>query len=295
MINIKSVFATMLTLQRRVLVRVAYTMESLGCVWAHASLPTLGLGWDMCVYDPANDLHISRSIVKSGQWETDLVETVVRALQRGGDKSLLVDIGGNIGYYALAAATSGHEVEVFEPVPANAARLQMSLSHSVALQRLVTLHTVALGQEGDVGEVVMAVSRDSNQGGLAHVSTQKRSGSTMLPRIPLDHVLRPVTDRPVYLKIDIEGGECDATRGMRRFVNSSSHILGVTMEFAQSRQTCCAEWKMTGGFFDTLHRKHGLCPQGVPSYNTVCESNAWDLVWAPCRRIMFRTRAAIVQ
>eukprot|EP00320_Phaeocystis_rex_P016368 CAMPEP_0119074502 /NCGR_PEP_ID=MMETSP1178-20130426/72154_1 /TAXON_ID=33656 /ORGANISM="unid sp, Strain CCMP2000" /LENGTH=40 /DNA_ID= /DNA_START= /DNA_END= /DNA_ORIENTATION= len=38
--------------------------------------------------------------------------------------------------------------------------------------------------------------------------------------VPIDTVLPP-QDRPTFLKLDIEGGECAAMRGMRRVLNRS--------------------------------------------------------------------------
>jgi hypothetical protein len=57
--------------------------------------------------------------------------------QAGGD-TVVVDIGGNIGVYTLAAASQGHRVHVFEPVPLHVLMIQQSLRMN-ALDDLVTL------------------------------------------------------------------------------------------------------------------------------------------------------------
>lgn len=204
-----------------------------------------------------------------------MVKHMIGAL-REHPNSTLLDIGGNIGYYTLAAAAAGFSVNVFEPVPTNAAMIQQSIERNHFTT--IRLHTSAL--DAQTGELGMGTN-SNNQGGVKHRSGVVTSG-TMLPAFRLDDVLA-FEERPVYIKIDIEGGECNALRGMQRFISKTATIIGVNMEFAQSRTKCCAEWTSPGGFFDTLHNKHRLCP-GIHKYKTICSINTWDLVWSKCPR-----------
>lgn len=229
----------------------------------------------MCLYNPKDDKIVSGNIYTKGIWEGSMVKHMIGAL-REHPNSTLLDIGGNIGYYTLAAAAAGFSVNVFEPVPTNAAMIQQSIERNHFTT--IRLHTSAL--DAQTGELGMGTN-SNNQGGVKHRSGVVTSG-TMLPAFRLDDVLA-FEERPVYIKIDIEGGECNALRGMQRFISKTATIIGVNMEFAQSRTKCCAEWTSPGGFFDTLHNKHRLCP-GIHKYKTICSINTWDLVWSKCPR-----------
>lgn len=243
----------------------------LGCVWKVASV--WALHWHMCLYAPAEDRFVSGSIHATGGWETDMVTAMLRALRRHPNSTLL-DIGGNVGYYTLAAAAAGFDVDVFEPVPANAAMIQQSVARNGFTN--VRLHTGALGDRH--GEVGMGLSADANQGGVRHGAAVR--SQTMLPSLPMDSVRAPET-RPLYIKIDIEGSECEALQGMTRFWTETRQIVGLNMEFAQARARCCAAWMAPGGFFQVLHRRHNLCPVGR-TFSTLCTDAAWDLMWDAC-------------
>ena len=246
------------------------------CVWAIARL--LDLRWEMCTYRPEKDVHISASIQRSGAWEPAMVKQMLLAL-RAHPNSTLIDIGGNIGYYALAAAVDGHAVHTFEPVPLNAAMMQRSIARNRL--RGITLHTMALSDR--VQEVPMGTD-DTNQGGVSHDLRRNKGAAhsmTMLPAVPLDMLLKAPAS-PLYIKIDIEGAECVAFRGMADFLRTAPSIVGMNMEFGQAKH-CCAEWIQDGAIFDVLHKKHGLCPDSG-TYKNVCDSKAWDLLWTPCKQ-----------
>lgn len=247
----------------------------LQCVWKLATI--LNLQWEMCLYAREDDRFVSGSIHTKGQWEGSMVTHMI-TMMRAHPNSTLLDIGGNIGYYALAAAAAKFDVHVFEPVPTNAAMIQQSIAKNRF--ETIRLHTTALGHR--VEEFGMSSSRTHNQGGVRHNARVK--SRTLLPALELDRVLSPET-RPVYIKMDIEGGECNAVRGMKAYLAGSAQIIGVNMEFGQCRAACCDEWVRPGGFFHVLHERHRLCPRGV-AYETICNSSAWDLVWNPCPKNM---------
>lgn len=248
-------------------------MINLQCFWKIAAV--LNFKWEMCLYSKKEDKYVSGGIHDTGAWEKDMVVFMLKTMQEYPNSTLL-DIGGNIGYYTLAAASAGFHVNVFEPVPANAAMIQQSISKNRFEN--IKLHTTALGS--NVKEIGMGLSK-SNQGGVRHDSRTK--SFTILPSMVLDELLAP-EGRPVYIKIDIEGGECDAIKGMKKYISSSENIIGVNMEFGQSRTNCCSQWVQPEGFFDVLYRKHKLCPMNIQYDQNICLSKAWDLVWRKCEK-----------
>tara|TARA_B100000482_G_scaffold192459_1_gene180865 strand:+ start:7203 stop:7955 length:753 start_codon:yes stop_codon:yes gene_type:complete len=243
----------------------------LQCFWKVATV--LNFSWDMCLYSKEEDRYVSGSIHGSGSWEKDMVIQMLQTMKKYTNSTLL-DIGGNVGYYTLAAAAAGFSVNVFEPVPANAAMIQQSIYKNKFEN--IMLHTSALGAK--LEEIGMGITKSNNQGGVHHSKHIK--STTMIPSIPMDYILKSET-KPLYIKIDIEGEECNALNGMKQFLSSSRKIIGVNMEFGQSRTKCCSQWMQPEGFFHLLHSKHNLCPL-KHKYDNICSVNVWDLVWETC-------------
>lgn len=151
---------------------------------------------------------------------------VIRRCVRPGDR--FVDVGANVGYFTLLAATlvgpAGRVVAV-EPEEHNF-RL---LSRTVALNRLanVTAVNVALG-EAD-GEVVIRKSA-TNFGDHRVGGGDGRVGQPVR-LAPLDAVLRANGVAAIdFLKMDVQGYECHVVRGMQG-VLAGDRRLAVLCEF----------------------------------------------------------------
>jgi len=114
--------------------------------------------------------------------------------------------------------------------------------------------------------------------------------------------------------MDIEGGECEAFRGMRGILNASAPLtfIGALIEFDKSR-ACCQELidESTQGAFWTLANRHGLCvylaPAQKPAHTRptplarLCEirgaARQLNLRWEPCdnaRRVGMPSPGALV-
>ena len=253
------------------------------CQWSNARI--LDLSWSMCLYSTSQDIHVSGSIARGGAWEGHLVTPMIKAM-RAHPNSTLLDVGGNIGFYTLAAAKAGFDVHVFEPVPRNAEMIRASVKKN-HLQDNVQLHTCALSDAS--GELAMGESVE-NQGGVSHRKVSNAANvNTRIPAFRLDDILL-AEKRPLYLKLDIEGSECAAFRGMMQYLQNAKRIIGTNMEFRGERaitKECCPKWTASGGVFDILHTKHDLCPKGM-AYDNVCASNEWDLLWIPCSQSSVR-------
>lgn len=244
-----------------------------GCNWSWAR--GSNVSWRMCLYPDSRDVYVSRSIRTSGRWEGPLVDAMLAVL-RAHRNATLVDIGAHVGFFTLAAASVGARVHAFEPVPSSADLLVRSLRMNRWFQGRVTLHTVALADAGAPAEVGMAMD-PRNQGGVRHRASLP--SPVRVPTSTLDALVAP-SARPVFLKIDIEGGECDAIRGARRFLEESKRIVGVAIELRRASRGCCEEWIAPGGFFHRLWRVHTLAPQGH-GFTTLCDGDqeAWDVLW----------------
>ena len=76
------------------------------------------------VHDPAQDLHVSRQLAEKGYWELYETQLILARLEPG---QVFIDVGANVGYYAVLAAQqvgSEGQVVAFEPAPENFALLE---------------------------------------------------------------------------------------------------------------------------------------------------------------------------
>jgi protein-L-isoaspartate O-methyltransferase len=111
----------------------------------------------MCLYSAKEDLFVSGNIHTAGNWEEFMVVQMIKVM-RENPNSTLLDIGGNIGFYTLAAA-AGFSVNVFEPVPTNAAMIQQSIEKNSFTN--IRLHTSALNYH--TGEVNMGINKKTKE------------------------------------------------------------------------------------------------------------------------------------
>jgi FkbM family methyltransferase len=184
----------------------------------------------------ATDASIGWEILQNGTYEPHVVAFYRRTLKPG---MVVADIGANIGFHALHAATlvrPGGRVIAFEPDPQSASLLKLSLSLNDGLP--VDVIEAALSDA--VGNVVLSdLGNAANSGarfthpdralleGLVH-GPDPRFGTVRALRWDDEYLATPVG----LVKIDIEGFEPHALRGMEQSIER--HRPLVLSEFAPS-------------------------------------------------------------
>jgi FkbM family methyltransferase len=179
-------------------------------------------------------------------YESETVE-IVRRIAKPGMTAL--DIGAHVGYYTrLLSKLAGDagRVIAFEPHPRTVAKLR----HNVRQLKNVTVERVAVtDKEGD--DALYDVLPDSGGASLRYDPNQdgymkeRLAGRELAPRVmenlpmlsyvvktvPLDSYLcQRNSERVDFIKMDIEGAEASAVRGMERTVGRSGP-LRMIMEF----------------------------------------------------------------
>lgn len=122
------------------------------------------------------------------------------------DGGVFLDIGANIGYYALMAAHFGaSRVLAFEPNPLVSSRLDFNIAAN-GLERQVQAMKIALGAQ--TATMTMRVS-ERDMGGSHIAQEGEVSGVAIAVQVePLESVLREARiERIDALKIDVEGME----------------------------------------------------------------------------------------
>ena len=168
--------------------------------------------------DPEDSLGLSLFGTFEPQ-ETALVQSVVKS----GD--FVVDLGAHIGYYTLLFSKLVGplgRVIAFEPAPDFCAILRRNVSTNGLTN--VTIENAAVGATSHAGVLHLSANALDRY-------TEGRSGSETVPIevVALDNYF-PAGIKIDLLKIDIQGAEAAALRGMERVLAQSPNVR-ILMEF----------------------------------------------------------------
>ncbi len=151
----------------------------------------------------------------TGTWELSTVRLMERLLHPG---DTVVDCGAHVGYFTLLAARAvgpTGRVYAFEPEPANHALLCENLRRN-GYEHVRVYRQAVAGQRGSAE--LISSGLDNGQHTLVRTGRPERHRQTV-ETITLDTVLEANGWPPVALvKLDLEGGEPDALRGMERLL-----------------------------------------------------------------------------
>ncbi len=176
------------------------------------------------MYASPEDWAVGKFIIQHRSHEPHVTEAVRNILKPG---MVAVDIGANIGYFTLLAASivgPAGRVYAFEPNPSNCALIQ--LSAEVNHFEHVELFPFALA---DKPRMVILNSSASTGSTRPLAGIEEFATSTVLRAVSLDATL-PAVQRLDVLKIDIDGGEGLAMRGAANTIRR--HKPAIFTEFS---------------------------------------------------------------
>ena len=162
------------------------------------------------VVDSNSDDPVSAAFRAGGGslYESQLVGLMLELVKPG---DVVLDLGAHVGTFALSAAAGGCEVVAIEASVSNAALLRAS----AAANRFRSLRvvTVAAGDHGGSVEFFA-------HGPWGHVVEADSEGPRVsVPCVRIDDLLAELgIPRVAFVKMDIEGSEIAAIRGMRRLL-----------------------------------------------------------------------------
>jgi FkbM family methyltransferase len=189
--------------------RMAGRARRLGLfAFTEAGICTLATGRRMLLR--LDDL-VQCTMAHAGEWEGPIF-AAVRDRVKPGD--VVLDVGGHVGYSALLFADwvgpSGRVI-VFEPLPAHAERIEANAALN-AFDGRVEIVRAAVSDRDGVVEFQPSSFLNTGMGAIA-----PGKGKLRVPTIALDDWLdERNVDRVGLLKLDIEGAEILALRGLER-------------------------------------------------------------------------------
>lgn len=184
----------------------------------------------------------------------DLLVQRIAAKLRPDD--LYLDIGANIGYFAIyAAKTTGCYTFCFEPSPRELKRLHRNISLNGAGHVVVFPFGLA-AEEKEVGLKLW----DASNPGHNHVVRTGEEGAVVTKVFRLDQAITADLARRVRLvKIDVEGYEMEVLRGMESLMGSFGDAEFVVEIFPEMLRKAGTE----PGEIYTFFERHGYgCQHG---------------------------------
>jgi FkbM family methyltransferase len=169
--------------------------------------------------DPNDSLLLSVNGVYE-ETEARLFEQSIRA----GD--VVLDVGGHIGYYTLLAARAvgpaGH-VFAFEPERGNYALLAANVADNGYADRVTAVNKAVMAQNG---ELRIYVSPDNAGDHHVYAVGDDDRPSYAIEGVALDEFFAARPDRTVnVVKMDVQGAEPSALRGMRGLLDANDDVL----------------------------------------------------------------------
>ena len=168
---------------------------------------------------------IQREIYYSGAYEPAVTKLINTLVQPG---DVCVDIGANVGYHTVIFSSlvgDTGQVHSFEPLP----DLFRSLQSNVDLNSItnVTCNQTAVYQ--DTRQIVIYLPAAGNSGSGAQFNRKHHSGdSVRCQGVDLDNYVNDLKIKDINLiKLDIEGTELMALKGMKNILSQSvpPHVI----------------------------------------------------------------------
>jgi FkbM family methyltransferase len=179
----------------------------------------------MSIHNPKED-EVSRHVQENGCWECSHIQGMLGALDKY-PNSYFIDIGGNIGMWTLSAAAAKKQTFTIEPSPDNFKRICKTVNKNAFHDR-IHLMTIAATTKPETFR--LNVPR-GNKGGTSVTSVSEqddlaKEDVNVIKGFRIDSLNLP-TDRPVVMKVDVEGHELQALLGAMSFLQSANIVYAM--------------------------------------------------------------------
>ena len=187
---------------------------------------------------------VDQFMIDRGHWESNHINLMREAVRKllVPTNGVFLDVGAYWGLYAMRAVQEGaKEVHAFEPDPRNYAQLQAQLFLNDMLDA-VSIHSLA-ASDAEGSTLFRKSVQGQNRAG-AGIPRGKKGGSVEVAKIRLDDMF-DWNGRSIVVKMDVEGHEPFALRGMANLVKRNEVLLQAEV-FDHDREATMAAAKEIG-------------------------------------------------
>lgn len=154
--------------------------------------------------------HLTNAVAHLGCYERATLE---RVMELCATAQCFLDVGGQFGQFTMAASAvlpTGGRVITVEPNPQN----YLELCRNLTLNNRTNVYPI-LAAATDVEGFLRLVPQTVGNTGSTYTRSDIRAGEMIVPALPLAELLRRLAvDRVDVMKMDIEGAELAALRGL---------------------------------------------------------------------------------
>jgi FkbM family methyltransferase len=184
--------------------------------WATRPQSTVVQG-NRIMLNPNDAGSLSYDLIVHGEFEPFETELFVQSAHAGG---VIIDIGANVGYYTVLAA-SASEVEAilaFEPDPTNFALLEQN----VRANGYSTVEAFQVAVADEDKEIALYLSEDNSGDHRSYWIADREIVS--IKAVRLDSFVQTSSAVASVIKMDIQGSEFNAAQGMKDLIDRSHHL-----------------------------------------------------------------------
>ena len=192
------------------------------------------LTYPMCLYVRGQDQIISRFLRTGKGWDVKNVETILEHLGEPRSDMGFIDLGANLGSYALAAAAAGHQVVAVEPMDSTLRKFKKAIDLGSVKDKITT---VQAGISNVTGKLYLLAHRTNKGGSQLKPRSLCKTDATFtcnpdrpIPIILMNHLLEVITFKNAVMKMDIEGHDCRSLPKAEKFLDTIN-IKFIRMEF----------------------------------------------------------------
>lgn len=187
-----------------------------------------------------------------GVWEPNLTAFIARRLH-GQSERTFVDVGANVGYFSLLAATSmptGNVVSI-EAFPS----IYDKLRRNIELNHLSNIRTIGCAATEAKCEIDMFHAGPSNEGGTTTLRGKFATTAIKVRGQPLSELLsKAEVETARLIKIDVEGAEFSVIQGMRSILKELPLDAEIVVEITPDalggeKMAAIFEWFRGAGYF----------------------------------------------
>ena len=163
----------------------------------------------MCTH--SKDDLISGELINNGIWEEKITEKYIRLLNKLDKNDLILDVGANLGYYSIIAASHGYEVYAFEPFEKNYDKFYSSILLNSYHKNIKLFKNIVSNKSHEKKSLNIVPGPIVNYG---CITVDDKEGN--IETIAIDDL--NIKKNIDILKIDVEGYEYEVIEGLKNLI-----------------------------------------------------------------------------